>query len=85
MNARLTKLLASRSSNPAALEQLRTEFTQHQLRRSGDHAALERLAVRGFLFLALALLALWAEPDLAAWLHGAAPVATAATSCPGVR
>jgi hypothetical protein len=86
MNAELSKLLASRSSNSPALEQLRTQFVQHQLRRAGDHEALERLAVRGFLVLALAALALWAEPDLAAWLHGDAPVATpvaSAASCPG--
>jgi hypothetical protein len=55
MNARLSKLLdAQRSSNPAALEQLRTQFAHHQMKRASDHAALERLAVRGFLFLALA-------------------------------
>lgn len=81
MNAELSKLLASRSSNSPALEQLRTQFVQHEHRRASDHEALERLAVRGFLVLALAALALWAEPDLAA------PVATtvAALGCPGPR
>jgi hypothetical protein len=87
MNAELSKLLASRSSNSPALEQLRTQFVQHEHRRASDHEALERLAVRGFLVLALAALALWAEPDLAAWLTGDAPVATAVATlgCPGPR
>jgi hypothetical protein len=84
MNVELTKLLAERSSNPAALEQLRTHFAPQPRRRHDDRPALYTLATTGFLFLVLAALTWWAEDDLNAWRTSAraTPPAVAAAQCP---
>jgi hypothetical protein len=61
MNPELTKLLAQRTANPAALEDLQAHIAQHQLRRAGDRERLVELTLRGFFVLSLALLAMWAS------------------------